>query len=47
MQKSLGKGSSWIFGSVIDCTMNMSKYKPLSGSSYIKLAKKLDHLKKA
>ena len=39
-QKSLGKGSSsWIFNSVIDHTINISKYNPLSGSSYIELAR--------
>ena len=32
--------------SVVDHTNNLSKYKPLSGSCYIKLPKGLDHLKK-
>ena len=40
----LGKGSGWIIDSVIEHNNNnMSKYNPLSGNSYIKLAKKLDH----
>ena len=46
IQKSLGKGSSWIIDSVIDCTINISKYDPLAGSSYIKLPKELDHPRK-
>ena len=46
MQKSLGKGSGWIIDSVIDHTINISKYNYLSGSSYIKLPKELDHLRK-
>ena len=37
MQKSLGKGSEWIIDSVIDHNIIISKYNPLSGSSYIKL----------
>ena len=41
--KSLGKGSCWIINSVIDHTINISKYNPLLGSSYIKLPNKLDH----
>ena len=45
-QKLLGKGSSWIIDSVVDYTANISKYKPLTGSRYIKLPKELDHLKK-
>ena len=36
----------WIIDSVVDHTINISKYSPLSGSSYIKLPKELDHLKK-
>ena len=44
MQKSLGKGSGWITDSVIiDHTNNISKYNPLTGSSYIKVPKDLDH----
>ena len=43
IQKSLRKGSGWINDSVVDHTINISKYKPLSGSSYIRLPKELDH----
>ena len=46
IQKSLGKGSSWIIDSVTGYTISISKYKPLAGSSYIKLLKKLDHKRK-
>ena len=46
IQKSLGKGSGWIIDSVIDRTINISKYNPLAGSSYIKLPKELDHPRK-
>ena len=46
IQKFLGKSLGWIIDSVVDQTINISKYKPLSGSSYIKLPKKLDHRKK-
>ena len=35
MQKSLGKGSGSIIDSVIDHTITISKYNPLSGSTYI------------
>ena len=34
MQKSLGKGSDWIIDSVINHTINISKYNPIAGSSY-------------
>ena len=44
--KSLGKGSGWIIDSVIDYIISISKYNTLAGSSYIKLPKKLDHLRK-
>ena len=43
IQKSLGKGSGWITDSVIEHDINISKYNPLAGSSYIKLQKELDH----
>ena len=46
MEKSLGKGSRWIINSVIDYIINISKYKSLDGSSYIKLPKELIHPKK-
>ena len=39
IQKSLGRGSGWIIDSVVDHTTNISKYKPLAGSSYMKLPK--------
>ena len=45
-QKSLGKGSDWIIDSVIHHTINISKYNPLTGNSYIKLPKELDHPRK-
>ena len=35
IQKSLGKGSGWIIDSVIDHPYSISKYNPLSGSSFI------------
>ena len=45
IQNSLGKGSGWIIDSVIDNNINMSKYNPLAGRSYIKLPKELNHPK--
>ena len=44
--KSLGKGSGCIIYSVIDHTISISKYNPLSGSSYTRLTKELDHPRK-
>ena len=38
-KKNLGKGSGWIIDSVIMHNINISRYNPLAGSSYIKLAK--------
>ena len=46
IQKTLGKGSSWIIDSIIDHTISISKYNTLAGSSYIKLPEKLDHPRK-
>ena len=46
IQKSFGKGSGQIIDSVIDHTINISKYNPLAGRSYIKLPKKLYHPRK-
>ena len=46
IQKSLGKGSDWIIDSVVGHDINISKYNPLVGSSYIKLPKELDHERK-
>ena len=45
IQKSWGKGSSWILDSVIDHIISISKYNHLAGSSYIKLLKEL-HIEK-
>ena len=45
IQNSLGKGSGWIIDSVIDNNINISKYDPLAGRSYIKLPKELSHPK--
>ena len=47
IQKSLGKGSSWITDSVIDHNVNISKYNPLACCSYNKSPKELNHPKKA
>ena len=44
--KPLGKGSGWIIDSVIEHNVSMPNYNPLGGSSYIKLLKELDHLRK-
>ena len=41
IQRSLGNGSGWIFDSVIDHSINISKYNPFSGSSHIKLSKEV------
>ena len=46
IQKSLWKGSGWIIDSVIDHNINIWKYDALAGSSYIKLPKELNHLRK-
>ena len=43
IQKPLGKGSGWIIDSVIDHTINISKYNPVAENSYIKLLKELNH----
>ena len=45
-QKSLGKDLGWIIDSVVKHTINISKYYPLAGSSYMELPKELDHSKK-
>ena len=45
-QKSLGKSSGWIIDSVIEHNINISKYNPLAGRSYLKLPKELDHPRK-
>ena len=45
-KKKLGKSSGLIIDSVIENNVNTSKYNPLPGSSYVKLTKELDHLRK-
>ena len=45
-QKSLEKGSCWIIDLIIDHTISSSKYNPIAASSYIRLPKELDHLRK-
>ena len=42
----LGKGSLWIIDSVIEHNISISKYNPLSDSSYIELPKELDYPRK-
>ena len=46
MQRSLGKDSGFITGSVIDHNISISRYNHLAGSSYIKLPKELDYPRK-
>ena len=46
IQKHLGNGSDWIFDSVIEHDINISKYNLLAVSSYTKLWKELDHPRK-
>ena len=46
IQKYIGKGSGSLVNSVTDHTIKIPKYKPLAGSSYVKLPKELDHLNK-
>ena len=46
IQKSLGKGSVWIIDSVREHNINISKFNPLAGSSYINLPKQLNHPRK-
>ena len=45
IQKSLGQGSGCITDSVIDHNINISKYNPMAGSTYIKLPEELYHPK--
>ena len=40
MQKNLGQDSGWIIDSVLEHTINFSKYNSLAGISYIKFPKK-------
>ena len=44
-KKSFEKGSGWVIDLVVDLTSVISNYKPITGSSYIKLLKELDHPK--
>ena len=44
--KYLGKGSGWIINSVVNHTINISKYNSLAGSSYSKYPKELSHARK-
>ena len=44
IEKSLGSG--WVIDLVLDYNINILKYNPLAGSSYIRLAKELNHPKK-
>ena len=46
IQKHLGKCPDCINDSVIEHNINITKYNPLAGNSYIKLPKDLDHLRK-
>ena len=46
IQKFLGQDSSWITDSDIDHNVNILKYNPLAGSSYIKLPEELSHSRK-
>ena len=46
IQTILRKRLGWIIDSAIEHNINISKYSPLSGSSYIKLPKELDHPRK-
>ena len=46
LQNVLGKVSNAVIDSVIDHGINISKYNPLAGGSYVKLSKELDHPKK-
>ena len=47
MQKYQVESSGWTIDSVIEQNINFSKYKPLSGSGYIKLPKELNHSRKS
>ena len=47
IQKSFGIGSGWIIDSVLSHNVNISKYNPLVGNSYIKLPKGLNYPRKS
>ena len=46
IQQLLGNYSGWIIDSVIEHNMNISKYSPLAGGSYIKLPKEFNYPRK-
>ena len=46
IQTFFGKRSGWIIASAITHNVNISKYNPLAGTSYIRLSKELDHPRK-
>ena len=46
MQKNLGQDSGWIIDSVLEHTINFSKYNSFAGISYIKFPKKKRQSKK-
>ena len=43
IQKSLGQGLDWLIDSVKYININISRYNPFAGISYIQLQEKLDH----
>ena len=43
IRKSFGKGSGWINHSVIENSINISRYNLLAESSYIKFSKEVEH----
>ena len=46
IQKYQAEGVGSTIDSVIEQKINFSRYKPLSGSSYVKLSKELNHSSK-
>ena len=46
MQKNLGQDSGWIINSVLQHTINFSKYNPLADINYIEFPKEKEHPKK-
>ena len=46
IQNSLSRGSGWVVVSVKEHSINIWKYDPVAGSSYINLDKELDHPRK-
>ena len=46
IQKHLRKSFDWLTDSVVYHFINISKYNPLAGSSYVKLPKEFNHLRK-